>query len=116
MENNNINWSYSSDLAISGYIGQFIKQSRLNNNMSQQQLATAAGVNRSTVVLFESGKKSVGLLTLIQLLRALDQLHTLSVFDTKPQISPLMLAEQEMKLRKRASKTKSSSQNPKSDW
>jgi transcriptional regulator with XRE-family HTH domain len=116
MENNHINWSYSSDVAISGYIGAFIKQSRLNANMSQQQLATAAGVNRSTIVLFESGKQSVSLLTLIQILRALDLLQLLAVFDSKPQISPLVLAEQEMKLRKRATKSTLNPKKPKSDW
>lgn len=116
MENNNIKWVYATDKSISEQIGLFIKSSRLNQNKSQQQLANEAGVNRSTIVLFESGKKSVSLLTLIQLLRALELLPLLSVFEPQPQISPLLLAEQEAKIRKRATKNTSFPKNPKSDW
>jgi len=113
---NNINWSFSTDRTIAERIGLFVKHSRLNQNRSQQELASAAGINRSTLSLFEGGKKSVSLLTLIQLLRALDLLSSLAIFDSKPQISPLLLAEQELKLRKRAAKGKPIVPQPKSDW
>ncbi len=116
MDYNNITWSYLPDTSIANNIGQFVKHSRLSQNKSQQELALEAGINRSTLALFEAGKKSVSLLTLIQLLRALDLLQLLAVFDAKPQISPLLLAEQEQKLRKRAAKAKPIGKQPKSDW
>lgn len=116
MNYNNINWSGFSDTAIADQIGAFIKQSRLQQNKSQQTLALEAGINRTTLALFESGKKSVSLLTLIQLLRALQLLPLLEVFNPQPQISPLLLAEQELKLRKRAAKGKPNHQQPKLDW
>jgi hypothetical protein len=54
-------------------------------------------------VEFEQGKRS-NTLTLIQILRALNMLESLSVFNYQKQISPLLLAKAEQKTRLRASK------------
>ncbi len=104
-----------SDSALVNKIGLFIMQRRLEQNKTQSLLAEEVGINRSTLIELEKGKGS-SLITLIQLLRALDQLHILTEFEIPLQISPIQLAEQELKKRKRASKTRSTETKPESDW
>jgi len=116
MENNNNEWYAMSDPAILKIIGSFIQQTRLKQNKTQQQLANEAGINRSTIVQIENGGGGT-LLTVIQLLRALEQLQIFQSFQIKQQISPLQLAKIEQKARKRASSNvKVDLENPKSDW
>jgi len=114
METSNILWQAMNDGAIVENIGTFIKHCRLEQNKTQSQLAFEAGINRSTVVLFESGK-SFGLLTMIRLLRALNQLNVLSQFEIKTQLSPIQLAKLEEDKRKRAGRNRNI-HNLKSDW
>ena len=102
-----------SDSAIGKTIGSFIKHHRVAKNLTQETIATQAGISRSTLSLLEKGE-TVTLATLIQVLRALDLLHVLETFQVKKQISPLALAKLQQKERQRASGTKSSSEN--SDW
>lgn len=104
-----------SDPALIEMIGDFIRQTRLSKNKTQQEIAAMAGVNRSTLVQLEKGKGGT-LLTFIQVLRAMDLLHLLEVFAYEEVISPLMVAEMQMNERKRASKNKNVKQYPKSTW
>jgi len=104
-----------SDNALVEKIGRFIKHHRLEQNKTQDQLAREAGINRSTLNAFERGMRS-NIITLIQLLRALDQLQVLQAFEIQPQISPIRLAEMEHAYRKRASKKKTADEKPESDW
>ena len=99
-----------SDQAISSAIGEFIKQQRLNKNKSQQEVAAAANISRSTLSLLERGQ-TVTLSTFIQVLRVLDLLYILENFQVTNPISPIALAKMEREKRKRASK-----KIPKSDW
>ncbi len=102
---NNINWYAMNDTALLEWIGQYLRATRLKQNQTQQEVAVAAGVNRSTIALLEKG--SGGTMTsLIQVLRALGQLDVLQLFqlDTRP--SPMMLAEMEIHQRQRASRPK----------
>ena len=112
---NNINWQSMSDRAIIESLGLYIKHHRLEQNRTQQELAVASGINRSTLNQVESGKAG-SLLTLIQLLRALNQLAILDAFEIVTPISPLKLAKLEQKKRKRASGNKQSNNTPKSSW
>ncbi|CAN5366344.1 hypothetical protein BH09BAC5_BH09BAC5_12120 [soil metagenome] len=113
MENININ--SQSDNSIIETIGAYIKHHRLNENKTQTQLAKEAGIHRSTLVEFENGKR-VNLITLIQLLRALNLLYVLKEFQVQLQLSPIQLAKLEGKKRKRAHKSKSVSKKNKSSW
>jgi transcriptional regulator with XRE-family HTH domain len=115
MEKTNINWSELSDNAILVQIGQFIQQSRLRQNKSQQQVANAAGVNRSTLSQIENGKGGT-LISLIQILRILNQLSFVKVFQVEEQISPMYLATLEMKKRKRARNVKGPKPYELPDW
>ncbi|WP_438946923.1 helix-turn-helix domain-containing protein [Sediminibacterium sp.] len=105
-----------SDKAILTELGVFVKAKRLEQNKTQQQLADMAGVNRSTIVQIENGSGST-IISFIQVLRALDQLHLFATFQIKPVVSPLLLAKQALGKRKRArSKAQSSSNKPQSNW
>lgn len=112
---NNKYYAPLSDNALLVNMGQFIKHHRLAQNKTQQALATAAGINRTTLSEFEQGKRS-NTITLIQLLRALNLLHILQIFEIEDQISPLLLAEMQHKYRKRASKPNNNSTPKTSDW
>ena len=115
MENNNINWSEINDGAVLEQIGRFVQQSRLQQNRSQQQVADAAGVNRSTLSQIENGKGGT-LSSLIQILRVLNQLSFLKAFQVEEKISPMYLATLEMKKRKRARNTKEPKPYELPDW
>lgn len=101
-ENSFISWPSMSDKALAEHIGNFIKHHRMEQNKTQDALASDAGISRSTLSLLERGE-TVTLATLIQVLRVLDQLQVLNSFTIQQSISPLKLAELEKKKRKRAS-------------
>jgi len=91
------------DYAFLQHIGRFVHEKRIAANISQAQLSASAGISRSTLSLLERGE-TVTLSTLIQVLRALDQLHVLEAFNVEQVISPIELAKLEHKQRRRASK------------
>lgn len=91
-----------SDKAVLELIGTYLKETRLRQNKTQQELAEAAGINRSTLVQIESGGGG-GLLTFVQIMRALDQLAVFKNFEISEQISPLLLAKLQRNKRQRAS-------------
>lgn len=109
------NWYAMSDMAIAELLGNFIKKTRLNQNKTQQDLADAAGIDRTTLVKMEKGNGGT-LRSFIQVIRALEQIHLLENFEVKQELSPLRLAEIEMKKRQRASKKNSQKNKPKSAW
>ncbi|MFZ4797992.1 MAG: helix-turn-helix domain-containing protein [Bacteroidia bacterium] len=96
------NWNSMSDNAIVQQIGAFVKHHRMEQNKTQDILANAAGISRSTLSLLERGE-TVTLATLIQVLRVLDVLHIMDAFVIQQAISPLALAKIEKDKRKRAS-------------
>ena len=110
-------WHAMSDPALLEMLGTFIRETRLQQNKTQQQVATAAGVNRSTVVQIENGGGGT-LLSLVQILRGLGQLSLFQNFEVKqPQLSPPQLAKLEQNRRQRASRKKEDiTENSKSDW
>lgn len=113
-DNSYNNWASMSDKALAEYIGTYIKHHRLEQNKSQETLAKAAGISRSTLSLLERGE-TVTLATLIQVLRVLDQLHLMESFVVHKTISPLVLAKMEKDKRQRAS-SKKKNETDKSDW
>lgn len=104
-----------SDVFILQKIGSFIQNHRMNQNLTQNELSHQAGISRSTLSLLERGE-SVNLLTLIQVLRTLDQLHVLQgLFEELP-ASPMQLAQENQKTRYRVRKPKSNPDNSESTW
>ena len=115
MEKDDKNLYAMSDPANLKLLGAFIQKTRLQQNKTQQEVAETAGVNRSTIVQIENGGGGT-LLTFIQILRALEQLHLLKNFEIVNQISPLELAKIEQKKRKRASKQAPINTTSKTAW
>jgi len=103
-----------SDKALAEHIGAFVKHHRLEQNKTQDVLAHAAGISRSTLSLLERGE-TVTLATLIQVLRVLDQLHVMEAFVVQKTVSPLALAKIEQGKRKRA-RGKKNKDTEKNDW
>ena len=105
-----------SDKALVEHIGAFVRHHRVEQNKTQDELATAAGISRSTLSLLERGE-TVTVTILIQVLRVLDQLHVLSAFEVKETLSPLALVKLQKEKRQRARSTsKKSEENNKTDW
>ena len=98
-------WEALSDKSLMETIGNFIQSHRLNQNKSQDQVATNAGISRSTLSLLERGEK-VRIDSLIQVLRVLDLLYIMDVFKIQDQISPIEYAKLKKKQRKQASPKK----------
>ena len=115
MDITNINWRELNDEALLAVIGQFVQETRLQQNKSQQQVAAAAGINRSTLSQIENGRGGT-LLTLIQILRVLDQISFLKVFQVEEKASPLYLAKMEMKKRRRSRRSNDPKTYPLPDW
>jgi putative transcriptional regulator len=111
---NNINWYTLSDPAIIEELGKQLKRMRLKSNLTQQALADRCGLFRSTISEIENGRVG-SLLSFVQLLRGLNTLELLDAFVVKEEISPLMVAEQQAKMRKRAS-SKNKKDKPESEW
>ena len=101
----NNNWVGMSDTAIIGEIGKFIKHTRLEQNKTQAQVANDAGINRWTISQIENGE-SITISTLIQILRSLDLLQLLNIFEIEEKISPIEYAKLREKKRERASSNK----------
>jgi transcriptional regulator with XRE-family HTH domain len=115
MEKSNNYWYAMSDPAILKYLGGFLKQTRLRQNKTQTQVATSAGINRSTLIQMEKDGRGT-LLTFVQVLRTLEQLYLLQQFEMQNTLSPLMLAKLDKKKRQRASTKPIRNTTRKSDW
>lgn len=117
MDKTNINWISKSNTDIVAALGNFLRHHRLRQNITQEQLAKAAGLNRYTVNQIEKGE-SINLLSLIQLLRALDQLHVFESFEVKDEISPLeyVRLKKSSHVRSRARNKNSQTQNEDLGW
>ena len=74
---NTTNWYSMSDPAIVSQLGTFLRQIRLQQNLTQEQVAEKAGLSRSAISDMENGRTVASLLTTVQVLRALKQLNLL---------------------------------------
>ncbi|HQQ12132.1 MAG TPA: helix-turn-helix transcriptional regulator [Bacteroidales bacterium] len=109
-------WASMSDKALAEYIGTFARHHRMKQNKTQDELATAAGISRSTLSLLERGE-TVTVTTLIQVLRVLDQLAVMNTFEIRETISPLALAKLQKGKRQRARSTAGKAENKQdTDW
>ena len=86
--------------ALSAELGERLKQTRLNVNITQAELAQRAGVSRNIVMNAEKGQAQLE--NFVALLLALGVAHQLDNFLAKPQLSPLQLRKLHGKQRERA--------------
>jgi transcriptional regulator with XRE-family HTH domain len=99
---NSKNRSAMADPTIVKEICANLRQIRLNKNLSQNELALRSGLDRTTISRMEAGRAAT-LLTIVQVLRALDKLDILNAFREEPEISPLQLLRIQERQRKKAS-------------
>jgi len=99
--------------AILRQIGSKLKELRIEKNMKQAELADASGVSVFTISSVENGK-ATSLLTIVQLLRALEHLDYLNSFFQEETISPIAYAKL-MKNNKKKIRVKSSNTETKED-
>ena len=121
MSISNINWKLLKDEDVVEQLGKELRRMRLSSNISQAEVAKRAGLDRTTVVKLEAGRAAT-LLTVVQVLRAMDRLDVLNAFHEEPQLTPYQIVEQQEKYlakqRKRASRQKPIivPPKPKSTW
>jgi predicted transcriptional regulator len=104
----------TSNEEIERTIGKRLKGMRLEQNVSQAELASLAGISRKTVSSVESGG-GCALSTLIRMLRALGQLAKLEELLREPDVSPINIHYGKDRQRQRASGSRVKEQ-PNPDW
>jgi transcriptional regulator with XRE-family HTH domain len=98
-------------------VSKFIKKTRLELNITQEDLAFKTGLERTSISYIENGK-GTSLLSLIQIFRALGKLELFAtIFDNaETTISPIMMAKLQKKQRKYASSKKAEKPKKKPEW
>ncbi len=91
-----------SDPEILAEIGRRLRRYRLQQNLTQADLAREAGVGTRTVRNLEGGGDTQ-LVTLLRVLRALGRLDALDAFLPRPGVSPMDLLRSGGQERQRAS-------------
>ncbi len=89
-----------NDQGIAKELGDRFRALRLRRNLTQKELAQAVMLSLNAIKALESGKGKLS--TVIAVLRELGALDSLDRFIPKVTISPLQLAKQQGKIRKRA--------------
>jgi transcriptional regulator with XRE-family HTH domain len=97
-----VDYLTKSDLAWQQELGTRLQAHRLNQNLSQAELAVTTGLARKTITNLETGHGGT-LLTLIAVLRGLGLLNQLDTFIPAPGPSPIQLMKLAGKQRRRAS-------------
>lgn len=104
--------------AIVQQIGRKLKELRLAKNIKQKELSDASGVSVFTISSVENGK-GAALLTIVQILRALEQLDYLEYFFQEQTLSPIAYAKlrrgEKKRERVRSRKVKGVSESKKND-
>ena len=96
-----MNYYTMTDQAIASELGQRIRALRLRRNRTQQQLAAATAMSLNVIKSLEAGRGKLS--SLIAVLRDLDALQELDQCIPPPLVSPLQLARNQGKQRRRAS-------------
>ena len=96
-----MSFSNLSATAIAEELCERLKQARLNQNLTQAEVAESVGVSRKQVINAEKGKAQLEVF--VAILLALNLTSHLELFLPKQQISPLQLAQLQGRQRQRAS-------------
>jgi putative transcriptional regulator len=109
--------SETSDAAVLEELGSRLARTRLEQNVSQEQLADEAGVSKSTIERIEAGRP-VKLNSFVRILRALGRLELLDRLVPVPLPSPIERVRIQGKQRRRAAEPRhrGSDPHPPSPW
>ncbi|MEH6617839.1 MAG: helix-turn-helix transcriptional regulator [Porticoccus sp.] len=107
-----MNFEHISNQQVLKEIGARFQMARLNENLSRQALAELSGVTEKTIANLEKGAKSVGLLNIIAILRALNLLEQLDNFMPEPPPRAAQLLKNKKSLRQRASRQSKHKEQP----
>ncbi len=99
-----------TDPVVLQEIGSRLESLRLNRNLIRTELAEQAGISKATIERIESGK-SVQLVNLIRLCRALGILGRFEAVFPTPAPSPVAQLKRQGSRRQRASKKRSGTKN-----
>jgi transcriptional regulator with XRE-family HTH domain len=111
-------WESMPNKAIVKQICAQLRALRLSKNVTQTELSEKSGLGRVTISRIERGG-AISLLSLVQILRGLNELDILNAFDRSPEISPMQLLKEQEPPRYRASKKRfglGSSPKNESEW
>lgn len=90
-----------SDGALEKQIGQFLRDVRIKNNLTQLEAARLSGVHRNTVSSIEGGAGGT-VSTLVQLLRTYKYLHLIEPMKPLPiELSPIQLWKLQLKRKRK---------------
>jgi transcriptional regulator with XRE-family HTH domain len=104
-----------SDAAILGELGARLAQTRLDLDLTQEQLAAEAGVSKRTLERLEAGE-SAQLASYIRVLRALGLAGQLDSVIPEPLASPLAQLKLQGRKRARASRSASRAKTRGGGW
>jgi transcriptional regulator with XRE-family HTH domain len=96
----------AADEAVLRELGERLARVRLEHNLTQAQLATQAGVSKSTVQRLESGSVATQLSGFIRVCRVLDLVERFELLILEPVPSPVAQLKLAGKKRRRASTAK----------
>lgn len=100
-----MNQQNQSDNAILQELGRRLSSLRLNQNLTQMDLARQSGLSRQTIQRAESGEP-IQTLSLVKLLRVLNHLEGIHALLPEPVASPIQQLKSKSSVRQRASKKK----------
>ena len=92
-----------SDESVLKEIGDRLARTRLEQNLTQAQLAGIAGISKRTLERLESGAAATQLTSFIRACRSLGLLERLDLFLPTPKVSPVEQLKLQGRKRKRAS-------------
>jgi transcriptional regulator with XRE-family HTH domain len=106
--------SENTDATVLRELGSRVARTRLERNISQEQLAHEAGIGRATLERLEAGHP-VKLDRLVRVLRALDLLENLNLLVPEPLPSPIQQLARHGHRRQRAGRPRRSEPAPRPD-
>lgn len=109
-----MNTSVKTAAAIAQELGERLKRARLNEDLTQVEVAARVGVTRKTIINAEKGK--VQLEVFVAIMAALNLTEQLDLFLPMQEISPIQLAKLQGKQRQRASGQGKSHEEEASEW
>jgi len=96
---------FLSNIELLQLLGEKLKRTRLNENLTQQQVADKIGIDRATLSLIENGNNT-SLINFIKLFRVYGKIDELTNLLYLPKYNVMDMLKLEKKIKKKASPKK----------